>query len=124
MILFCILINLNIHFKELIEGSSIIYKKVFYSICKLESGNFKSKLYLKHNNPAGLKYGKHSYKRNKSGYGYYRKVEDSFIDYHRIELKIIKKYKVKNQEQYLKALVKYKYATDKNYIKKIKKCIE
>lgn len=96
----------------LIDSSDIVYPTVAYVISKHETGNFKSTLYKKHNNAFGFK-GKRYLK--------YASKKASVLAYQKWEANIIRKYNVKNRDEYL-WIISRRYAKNKtqwyNIIKK------
>jgi hypothetical protein len=85
-----------------IKNPKIVYKQAI-----LETGNFKSPVYLRTHNLFGL--------CDSKGYYCFNKWEESIKAY----IKYVE-YKYKNGEDYYHFLKRIKYAKDKNYIKKLR----
>lgn len=105
---------------SLIKELNIAHPKIVITQAKLESANFKSKLFKHNNNLFGMKYPKIrkttaiGVNRNHAVYLNWR---ESVIDYKIWQDKYASKYKSKNE--YLRYLKRY--AQDVNYVEKIKK---
>lgn len=101
--------NPNIQFKE------VVYKQFIF-----ETGHFKSKLFTKYNNIAGIKYNKKGYCNGKiKGYAKYNTWKSSIDDYIRIQVSVLKKHPATTNNQYIISLRKYGYAKE-NYFNKLK----
>lgn len=99
-VLYNTLVHYEFPFPEIITAQAV-----------LESGNFKSRLCLEHNNLFGL------YNSSKGKYYYFDSWISSVFAY---KDKILYKYKEDKYDSYYSFLVAINYATDPNYISKIK----
>ena len=113
--------NIKDSVKVYIENHpEIQFKEVVFKQFCFETGHFKSKLFTKYNNIAGIKYNKKGYCNGKvKGYAKYDDWKCSIDDYIRIQKRILTKYKACTNTQYIISLRKYGYAKD-NYFKKLK----
>ena len=83
----------------------IQFKEVVFKQFCWETGHFKSKLFTKYNNIAGIKYNKRGYCNGKiKGYAKYDDWKCSIDDYIRIQKRILTKYKAKSNAQYIVSL--------------------
>lgn len=104
-----------------IKKIGIAHPKIVLTQAKLESANFKSKLFKSNNNIFGMKYPERrkttaiGVNRNHSVYSSWK---EAVIDYKIWQDTYAKKY-IKSKKQYLKYLSLY--AEDKNYVNKIEK---
>lgn len=117
--------------KDFSEEALIIYLKkinikfpeIVLAQARLESGNFKSKLFLTHNNMFGMK---KSYSRPSSslkdslGYAYFDNWKLSVLDYALYQSYFLRNYN--SREEYLERIGRT-YAEDEEYIQKIKRII-
>lgn len=98
----------------------IQFKEVVYKQFIFETGHFKSKLFTKYNNIAGIKFNKRGYCKGKvKGYAKYCDWKTSIDDYIRIQKKILHKYPASTNNQFIISLRKYGYAKE-NYFNKLK----
>ncbi len=100
--------------KDLIDSSSIKYKKVAVAIAVHESNHGRSSLARKHNNLYGFK--------GKKGYKKYPSKSASVKDYYVFEQRVIKKYNINSRSEYLSRISRF-YASDKLWLKRVKKLI-
>jgi len=103
------LIDLNVNFPYII-----------YAQAELESGNFKSIMFIENNNLFGLKEAKQrptTSKGTRNNHAYYDTWEESVLDYTLYQSSYLRG--LKTEEQYLNYLGK-NYAEDIKYIQKIK----
>lgn len=102
--------------------SGITYPRVAEALSRLETGNYTSKLCCKYNNLFGMKVGsrKFHYGKTKKGYAKYSSKIQSIADYAAYEAKLIKRYKITSQKQYI-AVVSKKYAKNPHYKKLLRK---
>ena len=107
-----------------IKEINVAHPEVVFAQAILESGNFKSQLFIKYNNIFGMKMPEQrptiAIGKTKSGYAIYKSWKHSVIDY-----AIYQAYSAKglSQEKYIQFLNRV-YAEDKDYDRKIKKIIE
>lgn len=95
-----------------IQFKQVVYKQFVY-----ETGHFKSKLFKKYNNIAGIKFNKKGYCTGKvKGYAKYKNWKDSVDDYIRIQKRVLTKYPASTNHQYIISLKKYGYSKI-NYLK-------
>lgn len=96
---------------------------LIYAQAKLESGNFKSAIFIENNNIFGLK---HPVKRpttsigTSRGHAKYRTIYDCLVDYY-LRQNYFKVEDTADVDKYLKELHRTKYAEDLQYLAKIKK---
>lgn len=96
--------------KEQLKKHNIHHIDIVYAQAKLETGNFKSKLFIKNNNLFGF--------RGKNDYVKYNHWTESVKAYSNFQ----KEY-YRSGDYYI-FLNKVGYAEDTNYIKKVKQCVE
>ena len=113
--------NIKSEIKLYIENHpDIQFKEVVYKQFIWETGHFKSKLFTKYNNIAGIKFNKRGYCKGKvKGYAKYYSWKDSVDDYIRIQKRILIKHPASTNNQYINSLRKYGYAKE-NYFNKLK----
>ena len=96
------------------------FKETTFKIFCLETGNFKSNLFLKTNNVAGIGYNRSSHVIGRyKGFAKYYTWTNSIEDFLRIQRKVLKIYKPKTSKEYINALRKYGYFKDIHYHKKL-----
>lgn len=103
---------------------NVKYPDIVLAQAKLESGNFKSELFLKHNNMFGMRIAKQRptlAKDKGTSYASYYHWKSSVLDYALYQSRYLKQYNTK--DKYLERLGQT-YAEDVNYISKLKKMIE
>ena len=98
----------NLAFK--LDGLDVRYPEVVMAQAKLETGNYRSKLFVKNNNLFGF--------RSKKGYLKYKSWEDSVEDYKRWQTKHYR------GGDYFCFLERVGYAEDSNYVKRVKGCLK
>lgn len=109
MITLLICVQLVLPADSLIFNSDIIYKDVAIAIARHETGNYTSKAYHNKNNLFGFK--RKSVLR-------YKSKQLSVIAYQDFEKRVILKYKITTQKQYLNRISKF-YAKNKQWKKHI-----
>jgi uncharacterized FlgJ-related protein len=93
------------------------YPDVVFAKAVLESGHFKSKLFLNKNNLFGMKKAVHRTtlgQGNANDYVYFKSIEESIIDYKLYQMQFIDE--VDSQNEYIKRICK-SYSTNGNYEK-------
>ena len=102
--------------------SGLQYARVAQAISRLETGNYKSKLCCKYNNLFGMKVGsrKFHYGKTKGNYAKYKSRILSIADYAAYEKRLIRKYHITTQKQYV-AVISRKYAKNPHYKKLLQK---
>jgi len=109
--------------KKYIKHLNLKHPDIVYAQAVLETGNFKSKLFVNNNNLFGFKEPKvrsNTARGSVSGYAYYSSWRQSVIDYALYQSSYIRKL---NREAYFDYLDK-NYAEDPNYSKKLKEIIK
>ena len=109
--------------KKYIKHLNLKHPDIVYAQAVLETGNFKSKLFVNNNNLFGFKEPKvrsNTARGSVSGYAYYSSWRQSVIDYALYQSSYIRKL---NREDYFDYLDK-NYAEDPNYSKKLKEIIK
>lgn len=121
IILILFLISSKIYGNKL-DFSKLVYPDVGKAISRLETGNYTSHLYKVHNNLFGMKVGRYGKVngKTKKGYAKYSSKIQSIADYAAYEAKLIKRYKITSQKQYI-AVVSKKYAKNPHYKKLLRK---
>lgn len=104
--------------KNFINLMNLDHPDIVYAQAKLESGNFKSNIFIKNNNLFGMK--NPTIRNNlsigkKNGYAYYKNWRHSVIDYALYQSTYLND---KSRNEYLK-YIKDNYAKDPNYINKL-----
>lgn len=108
---------------DYLKDINIKFPEIVLAQAKLETGNFKSKIFLTNNNMFGMK---KSYSRPSSslkdslGYAYFENWRLSVLDYALYQSHFLRKYD--SREKYLERLGRT-YAEDEGYIQKIKQII-
>jgi hypothetical protein len=105
--------------KECLAVTNIKFPEIVYAQMKLETGNFKSKVFRENNNLFGMKVAKSrptTNKGKKNGHAVYHTWRESVIDYAIYSAKYLSD--LKTEEEYL-AYLKKNYSEDPNYIKKV-----
>lgn len=107
-----------------LEEINIKFPQIVYAQAKLESSNFKSKIFHENNNFFGMKCATKRafmHKGENRGHAKYDKWEDCVIDYALYQAQYLSHIKTENQYfAYLKA----NYAEDPNYVEKLKQIIK
>lgn len=109
--------------KKYIKHLNLKHPDIVYAQAVLETGNFKSKLFVNNNNLFGFKEPKvrsNTARGSVNGYAYYSSWRQSVIDYALYQSSYIRKL---NREAYFDYLDK-NYAEDPNYSKKLKEIIK
>jgi Mannosyl-glycoprotein endo-beta-N-acetylglucosaminidase len=114
-------------FLYLLEKLEIENGEVVLAQAILETGNFKSKIFLENNNAYGMKFNKRGWaKGTRNGHAYYENVLDSFYDYKAWQDNVKRIHGGEmSDEEYLRALNSpYKdhrrYAEDRRYVEKLR----
>jgi uncharacterized FlgJ-related protein len=106
--------------KNLLLELNVRFPHIVLAQAKLESGNFKSHMFLENNNMFGMKEAKRRPTTNKgtqNGHAYYENWKDCVIDYAFYQAAYLNSLRTEEQYyQYLSA----SYAEDPAYIKKVK----
>jgi len=109
--------------KAYILDLNIKFPHIVYAQAKLETGNFKSHIFLNNNNIFGMKQARKRPTTNKgeeNGHAYFNSWQESVLDYAMYSAAYLSKIKTENEYfQYLGA----NYAEDPNYIDKLKQII-
>lgn len=108
---------------KLLKESNVKYPDIVYAKSCLESGNFKSDIFLNNNNLFGMRLAKSRPTTaigSKDGYAIYERWEDSVFDYIIYQSFVLRR--VNNKNEYFNALT-LSYATDSNYVNKLKQII-
>lgn len=106
--------------KLYLKDINIKFPEVVLAQAKLESGNFKSKLFIEHNNMFGMRVAKQRptlADDKNTGYASYQHWRSSVLDYAYYQSRYLKQYNTK--EKYLNRLGQV-YAEDPNYVSKLK----
>lgn len=117
-------ISFEIELYEYIKSLNIAHPEIVLAQAKIESGNFKSSLFLQHNNLFGMKLPRKratvATGKTPSGFAKYKSWQYSVIDY-----ALYQTYSAKNltEEDYIKFLNR-NYAEDPIYNIKLKKLIQ
>lgn len=110
--------------KEYIEELNIAFPEIVFAQAKLESGNFKGKMFLENHNLFGMKkpsIRSTTAKGEQYGHAYYDSWKESVLDYALWSCRYLSH--VKTKEQYLDYLAN-NYAEDTLYIKKLHSIIK
>lgn len=99
--------------EEALVYYNLEHKDIVYAQAILETGHFKSKVYLKHNNLFGL------YNSKEKSYYKFKHWSESVVAYKEL---IQKKYK--SPESYYTFLENINYAEDKNYTRLLKELVK
>lgn len=113
-------IDYNIHdsISNMIIQFRILYPDIVYKQAVIESGNFKSDIFINNNNPFGMRMPQNRATTalySKKGYAYYNNIRDGVIDYALFQNYIIRQ---RTRDEYLNYLQR-NYAEDSHYRKKI-----
>lgn len=107
-----------------IVKSRIKFPEIVFVQAIIESGNFKSRLFKKHNNLFGMRFPRvrktTATGENKRGYARYKDWDDSVLDYYFWQNFFLRKKDVSNKNEYLDLLDDI-YAEDEAYVSVIKK---
>ena len=109
----------EVKLRECISVLNIRFPDIVYAQMKLETGNFRSKVFRENNNLFGMKVAKSRPTTNKGkqhGHAIYHTWRESVIDYAIYSAKYLSD--IKTESEYL-AYLKKNYSEDPNYIKKI-----
>jgi len=110
--------------KEYILELNIKFPHIVYAQAKLESGNFKSKMFKENNNLFGMKVAKKRPTSNKGeqyGHAYFETWKDCVVDYAFYQAAYL--HDVKTERQYFEYL-RMNYAEDTLYVNKLKQIIK
>lgn len=110
--------------KEYIKELNIAFPEIVFAQAKLESGNFKGKMFLENHNLFGMKkpsIRSTTAKGEQYGHAYYDSWKESVLDYALWSCRYLSH--VKTKEQYLDYLAN-NYAEDTLYIKKLHSIIK
>lgn len=108
-------------FKQYLTEVNVKFPEVVYAQAVLESGNFSSQLFIKHNNPFGMKIAKQRPTLNTGShpiYASYYSWQHSILDYAYFQSRFMKAYDTR--DKYIERLGQI-YAEDSNYTIKLKK---
>lgn len=108
-----LLVNLNIKFPHIVMAQA-----------KLESSNFKSKIFIKNNNMFGMKVANIRPSTNlgsQNGHAYFKSWTDCVLDYALYQAAYLNR--IKSEKEYYQYLSN-NYAEDKRYVKKVKEIAE
>ncbi|MEY2869804.1 MAG: Sphingomonas phage [Bacteroidota bacterium] len=110
-------VDTSIYFKvySFINEVGIKYPDLVFAKAVLESGHFKSKLFLNKNNLFGMKKAMRRStlgQGNANEYAYFKSIEESIIDYKLYQMLFIDE--VSSKEEYLRLIAK-SYSGNKNY---------
>ena len=109
---------------ELLKNCNIKYPHIVLAQAKLESNNFKSKIFKQNNNMFGMRKARQritTAETEKSTYAYYRDWVDSVHDYAMYQSSVMSN--VPNESEYFNKLGE-RYAEDTLYISKLKNIIK
>lgn len=110
--------------KEYIEELNIAFPEIVFAQAKLESGNFKGKMFLENHNLFGMKkpsIRSTTAKGEQYGHAYYDSWKESVLDYALWSCRYLSN--IKTKKQYLDYLAN-NYAEDTLYIKKLHSIIK
>ena len=102
-------VSAEIGLKEALDYYEVKFPEIVYAQCLLETGNFTSNVYKKHNNLFGL------YNSNTKSYYHFDNWYESVEAYVNLV-----QYRYNSEANYYAFLQRIQYSKDKNYIKKIK----
>lgn len=105
--------------KQYLVELNVKFPHIVFAQAKLESGNFKSPLFLENNNLFGMKVAKRRPTTNKGenrGHAYFNSWRECVVDYAFYQAAYLNE--LKTEEQYLEYL-KSNYAEDPNYYKSL-----
>ena len=109
---------------KLIKDCNIKYPHIVLAQAKLESGNFKSKLFKNNNNMFGMKKARQritSSQGERNNYAYYRDWIDCVYDYAMYQSAVM--CGISNEEEYFLKLSE-RYAEDSSYVIRVKSLIK
>lgn len=109
---------------KLLKDCNVKYPHIVLAQAKLESGNFRSKLFKQNNNMFGMKKARRratTAKYAKSGFAYYTDWVDCVYDYILYQDNILSK--ISNEKEYFAKLGRT-YAQSPTYVSKLKYMIE
>lgn len=109
--------------KAYILELNIKFPHIVYAQAKLETGEFKSKIFKENNNLFGLKQAKRRPTTNKgeeNGHAYYDNWKESVVDYGFYSARFL--CEIKTEDEYFQYLSQ-NYAEDPNYVVKLKQII-
>lgn len=99
------LLMLNIVFSDsIIQNSSIVYKELAIAIARWETGHYSSVSYKRDNNLFGWRRNGKSLK--------FKSKQSSVLSYQKFEERVIRKYNIKTEKQYLNIINRF-YSRDK-----------
>ena len=107
------------YFMFMLKETNIMFPDIVFAQAKLESGNFKSDLFINHNNAFGMKIAKQRPTLNTNKHAVYASYDDwihSIYDYAFFQSRFMRAYDTR--EKYLNRLGEV-YAEDKSYINKL-----
>lgn len=110
--------------KTFILELNLKFPHIVFAQAKLESGNFKSNIFIQNNNFFGMKCAKQrptTNKGKKNGHAYFNTWRDCVIDYAFYQAKYLSK--IKTESDYIKYLNE-NYSQDKDYINKLKNIVD
>lgn len=110
--------------KTYIDELNIAFPEIVFAQAKLESGNFKGKIFLENHNLFGMKkpsIRSTTAKGEQYNHAYYDSWKESVLDYALWSCRYLSK--VKTKEQYLEYLAN-NYAEDSLYVKKLRAIIK
>ena len=110
--------------KAYILELNLKFPHIVFAQAKLESGNFKSNIFIQNNNFFGMKCAKQrpsTNKGEKKGHAYFNSWRDCVVDYAFYQAKYLSK--IKSESDYIEYLNE-NYAQDKDYINKLKDIID
>lgn len=110
-------------FKNYLNELNIKFPHIVYAQAKLESNNFKSKIFKENNNMFGMKAAKQRQSTNKGeqyGHAYFDTWKDCVVDYALFQAKYLSS--VKSESDYFNYLGE-NYAEDSSYVSRLKDLI-
>lgn len=110
--------------KAYILELNLKFPHIVFAQAKLESGNFKSNIFIQNNNFFGMKCAKQrptTNKGKKNNHAYFNTWRDCVVDYAFYQAKYLSK--IKSESDYIEYLNE-NYAQDKDYINKLKDIID
>lgn len=110
-------------FVAYMKDLNIKFPHIVYAQAVVETGRFKSNIFLENNNLFGMKRARircNLARGTQRGHAYYEHWSESVIDYALYQNAYL--YNIDTEEQYFAYLSKH-YAEDPNYVSKLKKCI-
>lgn len=109
---------------ELISRLHFRYPEIVYAQAILESGSFKSRVFIENNNLFGMKEPTQRINfssGSQNDYAYYKTWQESVIDFALYSATYLSK--IPSQEEYFSYLAQF-YAEDPEYVKKLKNIVE